>query len=95
MFKGEKNLPAWVVDFNKTTNGVSVPSQDVEIDGQPYVFTTVCKPHDCAGNMIYVMFNTFEATAAFALLDDGSGHARFFGHPNKAMQAALKSQAAN
>ncbi len=93
MFKGEKNLPAWVIDFNKTLNGVSVPSADVDVGGQPYVYTTVCKPHDCGGNMIHVMFNQYEADTAFALLDDGSGRARFFGHPDKAMQAALKSQA--
>ena len=94
----EKSLPAWVKTFAKTMNGVSTPSQDIEVNGGGYVLASVCKPHDCWGNMLYVVFAN-GGEEAWGLLeatgDDGVTHTRLLGKPDKAMTDALKTAASN
>jgi hypothetical protein len=95
MLKGEKKLPAWLVDFNKSLNGVSTPSEDLEIDGQSYTYAWVCKPHDCGGNELHIVFDI--EGHAFGLLkgsaDGDTPKDRFFGKPDKAVADALAARA--
>ena len=95
MLKVQKNLPAWVSAFSKTMDGVATPSEDVDIDGQAYLYATVCKPHDCGGNTLYVVFNT--EGMAWGLLAgsaDGDNHKdRYLGKPNNAIADALAAKA--
>ena len=91
LLKGEKNVPAWIVAFGKNGDGVAGESTDIKVDGQDYVYATVCKPHDCGDNQLGVIFAA-QGDGAWALLKDGDGE-RFFGKPDKAMSDALESQA--
>ncbi len=52
----EKNLPAWLKTFAKTMDGVANPSEDITVDGALDVYASVCKPHDCWGNTLHVIF---------------------------------------
>ncbi len=93
----EKALPAWVTTFAKTMNGVASPSEDLNVAGADYVYATVCKPHDCGGNMLYVVFS-FGGAPAYGLLQetglDGRTKTRLLGQPDKAIEQALEAKAA-
>lgn len=93
----EKNLPAWVKTFAKTMDGVANPSEDIQVDGTDYVYATVCKPHDCYGNTLYVVFAN-GGDPAWGLLEEtganGKTGTRLLGHPDQAMAAALEAKAA-
>jgi hypothetical protein len=95
MLKGQKNLPAWVSTFSKTMDGVATPSEDAEIVGQTYTYATVCKPHDCGGNLLYVVFNS--EGEAWGLLEgnaDGDNKKdRYLGKPSEAIADALAAKA--
>jgi len=43
MFKGEKNVPAWLANFAKTYNGPTSPCKPLNIDGVEYKVHSVCK----------------------------------------------------
>lgn len=92
----EKNLPAWVTTFAKTMNGVATPSEDLQVAGVDYVYATVCKPHDCGGNMLYVVFSS-GGDPAWGLLQetglDGNTRTRLLGHPDQAIAQALEAKA--
>ena len=97
MLAHEKKLPAWVKDFAKTMNGVAGPSEDIMVDGALDVFATVCKPHDCGGNTLYVIFANGGDPASGLLEEtggDGVTHTRLLGKPDKATAAALKAKQA-
>ncbi len=93
----EKNLPAWVKSFAKTMDGVSTPSEDIQVNGGDYVLASVCKPHDCWGNMLYVVFAN-GGEPAWGLLEVPAGDSfktRLLGRPDKAMADALQAKAAS
>src|SRR5712691_8679341 len=70
MFKGEGRIDAWIVAFGKTYDGVAGPSTIVAVEGMSDRLEWVCKPHDCAGNQLYVLFSS-DNTKAWGLLADG------------------------
>ena len=86
MFKGEKNVPAWLANFAKTYNGPTSPCKPLNIDGVEYKVHSVCKAHDCAANMFIVFFAP-EGRKAWGVLFTSSQ--RFFGHPDQKMKSAL------
>jgi Inhibitor of vertebrate lysozyme (Ivy) len=88
MFKGETNVPSWVLTFAKTYDGVSAPSKAVEVDGQSDLVAWVCKPHDCGGNELYVLFAPGGAEA-WGMLLEGEGNPRWLGKPSDAVKAVL------
>ncbi len=93
----EKNLPAWVKDFARTMNGVATPSQDIRVDGRDYVLAGVCKPHDCWGNTLYVVFAN-GGEQAWGLIEVPAGNSfksRLLGRPDRAMADALRAKAAH
>ena len=94
MLAHEKNLPAWVKSFAKTMNGVASPSEDITVDGALDVYATVCKPHDCYGNMLHVIFAN-GGEQAWGLLETPAGNGiktRLLGKPDKAMADALRAK---
>ena len=94
MLAHEKNLPAWVRTFAKTMNGVANPSEDITVDGALDVYATVCKPHDCWGNTLHVIFAN-GGEQAWGLLEIPAGNGiktRLLGKPDKAMADALKAK---
>lgn len=92
MLDGEDDVPDWIVDFTDTGNGVASPSEDVDVDGgMPFALATVCKPHDCGDNMLYVLFRPM-GSGAWALLVTPAGE-RWFGNPDAAVKRALEARA--
>lgn len=53
MVKGQKNLPAWA----RKGMGTSTPYEVIEWDGQEYKVGSLCKPHDCGNNFMWVAFS--------------------------------------
>ena len=97
MLAHEKNLPAWLKDFAKTMNGVANPSEDITVDGALDVYATVCKPHDCWGNTLHVIFAN-GGDPAWGLLETPAGSSfktRLLGKPDKAMADALQAKVQN
>ena len=97
LLAGEKTLPAWLKTFAKTMDGVANPSEDIQVDGTDYVYATVCKPHDCWGNTLHVVFDN-GGEQAWGLLEVPAGDStktRLLGHPDKAMADALQAKVQN
>ncbi len=91
----EKTLPAWLKTFAKSMNGVAAPSEDITVDGALDVYASVCKPHDCWGNTLHVVFANGGDPAWGLLEESGPGGAiktRLLGNPDKAMAAALEAK---
>ncbi len=88
MLKGEKKVDPWIVTFGRTFDGVTDRVKPLVVDGQSATLGWVCKPHDCGGNQLYVLFAP-GATAAWAMLVKDSGGPRWFGKPGDAVKAAL------
>jgi len=88
MFKGEKNIPAWIITFGKTYDGVASPGRTVEVDGENDLLASVCKPHDCGDNQLYVLFAP-DAAQAWGMLLTGESNTRWFGAPSDAAKAVL------
>src|SRR5262245_19622978 len=72
MFKGEKKVDPWIVTFGRTYDGVSDQIKTLTVDGQADKLGWVCKPHDCGGNQLYVLF-TPDAGKAWGLLVTDKG----------------------
>ena len=87
MLKGEKKVDRWIVTFSKTGDGVVDKVKTVAVDGQNDTLGWVCKPHDCGGNQLYVLFAP-DASAAWGMLSTGK-NIRWLGAPSDAVKAAL------
>jgi len=57
------------------------------VDGEAYRFAWVCKPHDCAGNELNVLFGP-GGSPAWALLTD-NGAKRWLGNPDEQIRGAI------
>ena len=91
LFKGEQVEP-WLREYLKDRNGVDVPMETRTHGGTTYEFYQVCQPHNCGGNFLYVLFEAGGAHA-WAMLTKDEAVVGFYGHPDAAMQAALKDAA--
>jgi hypothetical protein len=87
LFKGEQNVDAWVLEFQRTGNGVADVSRSYPIEGRTYIGSSVCKPHDCGANQLHVLF-TEDGAGATAVLVSPRGR-RWFGNPTDAQRAVL------
>jgi hypothetical protein len=88
MLVGE-TAPPWVNSFTKSLDGTSAPSTTVSVGGEPYLLGWVCKPHDCSGHELYVLFAP-GARQAWGLLITGDKRS-WLGRPDPAIQAAILS----
>ena len=84
-----KPIPAWIMRFSKTYDGVTAPADMVTVDGVAYQAFNVCRPHACDTNSLEVYFTIDGATAYGAILDPASRDLRFLGAPPAAVAAAL------
>ncbi len=87
MLKGEKKVDKWIVTFGKTYDGVTDKVKTVTVDGQSDMLGWVCKPHDCGGNQLYVLFAP-GGSSAFGMLVTDKG-SRWLGGPSDPVKAAL------
>jgi len=90
MLAKEHDLPDWVKDFAFTGDGVNTPAHMVPIGYKAYSLATLCKPHDCADNMLYVVFAPDGGQAYGRLLQAGKP-TRYLGKPDAQIQGALNT----
>ena len=82
-------------------DGPTAPEGAVTVDGKRYIATTMCQPHNCISNGIYILINkqravvlhrerhTVEGTYEFRYTD------RYYGKPTEVEKAALQKLAAD
>ncbi len=99
MVKGQKNLPAWA----RKGAGTSGPYENIMWGAQQYKVGSLCKPHDCSNNFMWVAFSNdkkhvWGLRVAVAdkpeALDNPSKFATYqwLGRPNENIQAMLTAQ---
>lgn len=93
LFK-DKSVPDWVMAVVKAGEGVATPSKTVEVGGKAFRLDHVCKVHDCAGNVLAVLWSPAGQKVWAALVDAGAPPV-FFGQPSpeetETLLAAAKS----
>ncbi len=89
----DKAIPDWVRAFLKEGDGVASPSRTIDLGGKSYRIDHLCKVHDCAGNVLAVLWAP-RGLRAWAALMEGGGTPILFGNPAadqaQALAAALK-----
>lgn len=82
----------------------SVPHGEVRINGKRYLASTLCHPHNCDDNKLYILINEQRAVAAHAQLhephrmpaynesskDTKAFTLRYYGRPDTTEKAALR-----
>jgi hypothetical protein len=93
MLAKEHDVPNWINDFAVTGDGVTTPARLVPVGYRAYSLATLCKPHDCTDNMLYVLFAP-DGSQAFAKLVEAGKTPRLFGKPNASVVEALNEASA-
>lgn len=88
MLASERNVPGWLINFGKGGPGVAGPLKQITVDGRRMQASTVCKPHDCAGNELHILFSLDASSAVGSLVSEG-GRPRYLGSPTPAQRMAL------
>jgi Inhibitor of vertebrate lysozyme (Ivy) len=86
---GGQVVPDWIESYAKTLDGPAMPSIQVLVGSDAYTLTFTCKPHDCGGNQLYVLFAP-TGRQAWGLLITGEQN-RWLGYPDPKIQAAILS----
>lgn len=88
-----KSLPDWVAAFLREGDGVASPSKTVELGGKNYRLDHLCKVHDCAGNVLAVLWAP-RGLRAWAALSEHGGPPVMLGNPaadqSQVLAAAVK-----
>ena len=92
MLAKERGLPSWVQDFMTTGDGVNTPSKMIPVGVKAFTYSTLCEPHDCAGNMLYVVFAP-DGGQAYAKLVQAGKAPRLLGKPDAQTRSALDNAA--
>ncbi len=80
IFRSE-NKPSWITTYLATGNGVETPVTYLTLSDGRYILGDVCKPHDCGGNMLHILFSSSGNSAWAALYQEGRP-AKFYGNPD-------------
>lgn len=78
-------------------DGTTAPEGAVTVDGKRYIATTMCQPHNCISNGIYILLNKQRAVVLHVERDaiEGIRATRYYGKPTEAEKAALQKLAAD
>ena len=78
-------------------DGPTAPEGAVTVDGKRYIATTMCQPHNCISNSIYILLNKQRAVVLHVERDaiEGIRATRYYGKPTEAEKAALQKLAAD
>lgn len=78
-------------------DGPTAPEGAVTVDGKRYIATTMCQPHNCISNGIYILLNKQRAVVLHVERDaiEGIRATRYYGKPTEAEKAALQKLAAD
>lgn len=76
-------------------DGPTVPEGAVTVDGKRYIATTMCQPHNCISNGIYILLNKQRAVVLHVERDaiEGIRATRYYGKPTEAEKDALQKMA--
>ena len=76
----------------KEADGPTAPEGAVTVDGKRYIATTMCQPHNCISNSIYILLNKQRAVVLHVERDaiEGIRATRYYGKPTEAEKAALQ-----
>jgi len=88
ILQGQKNLPPWTGAFLKTMNGVANPGTPLVVEGQPFELYSVCEPHNCGGNFLYVLYAQ-GGVRAWALVTKEGKPLAVLGNPSDAQRKVL------
>lgn len=81
----------------KDADGPTAPEGAVTVDGKRYIATTMCQPHNCISNSIYILLNKQRAVVLH-VERNGTQEilaTRYYGKPTEAEKAALQKLAAD
>ena len=76
----------------KDADGPTVPEGAVTVDGKRYIATTMCQPHNCISNSIYILLNKQRAVVLH-VERNGTQEilaTRYYGKPTDAEKEALQ-----
>ena len=76
-------------------DGPTAPEGAVTVDGKRYIATTMCQPHNCISNSIYILLNKQRAVVLH-VERNGTQEilaTRYYGKPTDAEKAALQKLA--
>ena len=73
-------------------DGPTAPEGAVTVDGKRYIATTMCQPHNCISNGIYILLNKQRAVVLHVERDpiEGITATRYYGKPTDAEKAVLQ-----
>ena len=74
-------------------DGPTAPDGEVTVDGKRYIATTMCQPHNCISNGIYILINKQRAVVLHVERDGDPKEirtTRYYGKPTEAEKAALQ-----
>lgn len=76
----------------KDADGPTAPEGAVTVDGKRYIATTMCQPHNCISNGIYILLNKQRAVVLHVERDaiEGIRATRYYGKPTEAEKEALQ-----
>lgn len=89
LFHGQSNLEPWLKGYIDERNGVDTPGSQLVVNGQTFEVYQVCQPHNCPGNVLYVLYVP-GGSRAFALFTKDDGISRYFGSPDDSLQKVLQ-----
>ena len=95
LFNGEEGIEPWLArylsrDGDGEATGVATLGTERNIHGITYETYTVCQPHNCYKNVLYVLFEP-GGLRAWALFTKDDNSSRWFGKPDGGIQNALRS----
>ncbi len=93
LFKGQ-TVPDWVEAVVKAGEGVSTPMKTVDMGGKSYRLDHVCKVHDCAGNVLAILWAP-AGQRVWAAVVEGGGAPAFYGTPSPEQTEALLAAVKN
>ena len=88
ILRGQKKLPPWIGVFLRTKNGVASPGTSVTVQGAAFELYSVCEPHNCGGNFLYVLYAR-GGSHAWALVTKNGEVFAVLGNPSPAQRRAL------
>jgi hypothetical protein len=84
-----ERVEPWLSRYAKSKDGPASPSKSINLDGEAYLLTNVCKTHDCGDNMFYVVFAP-HGTHAWGLLLTNQSNEKWVGNPSGRIRDVLK-----
>ncbi len=87
------DVPSWMQHSSRYSylpsfSGVETNGETVTVGGETYELYSVCEPHDCHRNFLYVLFTSGGGTA-WAVTAENSNILKFYGDPNLDLQVYL------